>query len=361
MATPQNDITAINNYAGQYEKKIRTSIFTDLDIANDLDLITNLTAPRILPKYKANDGFRPYDVDVVDPDGQAGTFSKRTIVPHTGMKILRVIPEELRKTYLSEQLKANAKDYPGGFAEYFWEEQIKKQRSEINDNAYLGVNSEDVLAFDSGATYAVGDRVVFNKSYYSCVVVTTAGQSPQTHPAKWLKVNAGSIAKGPGVIIKEVYSSLPSRNKIATGTMDATNTFDKVTQFYLNLPEAIRNVNGIIRCSRGVYDNYNMSALAKFTNGTSFLDVVNGAGKIFGKAIIGSDGKWILQPASWMSGSKRLVVDIDKNLKMGTDLTSDFTGIGPLIPFVHGYTCKMQAILAYEIADLDVLFVNDQE
>ena len=51
---------------------------------------------------------------------------------------------------------------------------------------------------------------------------------------------------------------------------------------------------------------------------------------------------------------------MDKNLKMGTDLTTDFTGIGKMIEFVHGYTCKIQLILAYQIADLDILFVNDQ-
>jgi len=361
VATPQNDITAINNYVGQYAPQILTSIFTDLDIATDLNLITNLTAPRILPKYKANDGLRPFDVDVVDPDGSAGTFSKRTIDPRTGMKILRVVPEELRKTFLSEQLRANAVDYPGGFAQYFWDEQIKKQKSEINNNAYFGVDGQTIPGYDGGTAYTVGQRVLFtDKSYYQCVAVTTAGQSPSTNAPKWLKVNNSSIAKGLGVIISEEYAGLPARNKIATGTLDATNTFDKVTNFYLSLPEEIRNVGGVIRCSRSTYDNYNMSALAKFTNGTSFLDVVNGAGKIFGKAIIGSDGKWVLQPASWMSGSKRLIADVNKNLYMGTDMTSDFTSIGKLIEFVHGYTCKMQLILAYQIADLEILFVNDQ-
>ncbi|MCX6216475.1 hypothetical protein [Spirosoma sp.] len=360
MATPQNDITAINNYAGQYESRIRTSIFTDLDIANDLNLITNLTSARILPKYKANDGLRPYDPDVTEPDGTSGVFSKRNIEPRTGMKILKVVPEELRKTFLSEQLRANAKDYPGGFAQYFWDEQIKKQKAEINNNSYMGVDGQGVPAYDPSVSYTVGARMLFtDRSYYSCIVATTAAQTPVTHPAKWLKVNNSSITKGLGVIIAEEYAGLPTRNKIATGTLDATNTFDKVTNFYLSLPEEIRAAGGIIRCSQGTYDNYNMSALAKFQNGTSFLDVQN-AGKIIGKSILGSDGKFILKPASWMSGSKRLIADINQNLYMGTDLVSDLTGIGPMIPNIHGYSCKMQMILAYQIADLEILFVNDQ-
>lgn len=361
MATPQQDITAINNYAGQYATQITTSIFNDLDIANDLDLITNLTAPRKLPKYKANAGLRPFNVDVTTPDGQAGTMTQRTITPKTAMKILNVIPEELRKTYLSEQLKANARDYPAGFAQYFWEEQVNMIKAEINDNAYLGVNSEDVVAYNAGTAYNVGDRMFYaDNSFYSCLVATSAAQTPVSHPAKWLKVNGSSIAKGLGVIIAEEYAGLPSRNKIATGTIDATNAFDKVYAFYLGLPEAIRKKGGIIRCSQGLLDNYNQHALTKFTNGTSFLDIKNSNGQIIGKTVMGSDGKFMLQPASWMSGSKRLIVDINKNLKMGTDVTADFTSVTKVVEHVHGYYAKLQMILAYQIADLDVLFVNDQ-
>ncbi|GAB3956703.1 hypothetical protein GCM10028805_47390 [Spirosoma harenae] len=361
MATPQNDITAINNYAGQYANDIITSVFNDLDIANDLDLITNLTAPRKLGKYAANDGLRPFNVDVTTPDGQAGKLTQRTITPKTAMKILNVIPEELRKTFISEQLKAGARDYPGGFAQYFWEEQIKKIKAEINDNAYLGVDSEDILAYNAGTAYNVGDRMVFtDNSYYSCIVATSAGQTPLTHAAKWLKVNNSSICKGPGVIIAEEYSALPSRNKIATGSITSSNAFDKVGSFYLGLPEAIRKKGGIIRCSQGLYDDYNQHALSKFTAGTSFLDVRNAGGKIIGKDILNSDGKFTLQPASWMSGSRRLIADIDKNLKMGTDVTADFTSVTKVVEHVHGYYAKLQMILCYQIKDLDVLFVNDQ-
>lgn len=361
MATQtQQDITAINNYAGQYSKEIRLSVYNGLDILNDLNLITNLTAPRDMPKYKANEGFRPYNTNVRSPRGQAGKFSKRTITPRAGMKILTVIPEELRKTYLSEGLKANAKEYPSGFAQYFWEEQTNKLQEEINNNSYLGVDGDSIPAFDPGVAYAVGNRVQFDDSFYQAVAVTTAGQSPSTHTAKWLNVDSSSVSKGIGTIIAEEYAGLPARQKIATGTIDATNAFDKVTAFYLSIPEEYRNLGGIIRCSRSTYDNYNMSLLAKFTSGTSFMDVLDQTGKPIAKSIFGSDGKWVLQPHSWMSGSKRLIADIKKNLYSGTDMTSDYNSLGTQVPFVHGYDCKFQLILAFQIADLELLFVNDQ-
>jgi hypothetical protein len=31
-----------------------------------------------------------------------------------------------------------------------------------------------------------------------------------------------------------------------------------------------------------------------------------------------------------------------------------------MVPFIHGYDCKFQLILAFQIADLELLFVNDQ-
>ncbi|RIV20542.1 hypothetical protein DYU11_21085 [Fibrisoma montanum] len=360
--TQQNDITAIGNYAGTYERQIRLSVFNGLDIVNDLNVVRNLTAPRNLPKYAANDGFRPLDTSIVDPSGLAGKFSIRKLVPRVGMKIFRIVPEELRKTYLSEGLSPNAKEYPGGFAEYYWAEQIKKLQSEINDNSYNGIDSEDILPYDAGTAYTVGSTLLYDKDYFEVVTATTAGQTPVSHAAKFKNINNKAVAKGPGTIIKEVYATLPARNKIATGTIDRTNAFRKITDFYLGIPEEIRALGGIIRCSRGVYDDYCQNLLTTFTNGTDFMQVVDASGKkMSGMYIFGSDGLWILKPQSWMRGSRRLFTDVNRNLYVGTDQTADFNSLGQIVPFLHGYTTVMKMILAFNFADLDLLFVNDQE
>lgn len=359
--TTQTDISAIINYAGQYQKEIRLSVYNDLDIMQDLNLVTNLTSPRDMPKYKANAGWRPYNTDVTKPTGLSGAFSKRQLVPRTGMKILSVVPEELRKTYLSEQLRANAKDYPMGFSQYFWAEQTRMLKAEINNGSYLSVDGESIPAYNSATAYAVGDRIGFSdNNFYKAVAPTTAGQSPLTDANKWENCNVTSVAKGIGTIIAQEYAVLAARQKIATGLIDSTNAFDKVTAFYLGMPEEVRNLGGIIRCSRSTYDAYNMSLLAKFTSGTSFMDVLDQTSKPIAKTIYGSDGRWILKPASWMSGSKRLIADVEKNLYAGTDLTSDYSSLGNMVPTIHGYDCKFQAILAFQIADMDLLFVNDQ-
>lgn len=45
-------------------------------------------------------------------------------------------------------------------------------------------------AYSAGTAYAVGDQILFTetsgaKNYYRCTTATTAGQSPETHAAKW--------------------------------------------------------------------------------------------------------------------------------------------------------------------------------
>jgi len=354
--TPQNDITAIQNYAGTYERKIITQIVNGLDVANDLTVRRNLTAPVNLPKYSAAEGFRPVDTSIEEPDGPSGQFGIRKLIPRTGMKILKIVPEELRNTYLSDTLDPNAKEYPAGFAQYFWEAQIKKLQAEINNNCYFGVDSYDIVAFDPAASYTVGARFQYNKSFYQVVTATTAGQTPDTNAAKFKKINNASVAKGLGTIIAEEYAGLPTRNKITTGVLDQTNAFDKVTSFYMSLPEEIRPVGGLVYCSQSTYDKYSLHTLDKLKNGINDLKV---PGKV-GAAIFGSDGKWMLKPCTWMSGSARMIGTLDGNLNFGTNQTADFGSIGNIVPFLHGYRAIMKMVMAFQIADLEVLFVNDQ-
>ena len=352
-----NDITAINNYVGEYADDIIGSVVNGLDIVQDVDVIRNLTTPRILPKYVGNKGMRPLNTDVRSAKGKAGTFGKRTITPRTSMKILDVIPEELRKTYLGRDLRANQKEYPKGFAQYFWAEQTRTIQAEINDNAYFGVDSEDIAAYDGGTSYTVGQRMLYtDKSYYRCVSATSAGQTPESHAVKWVDCDNEVLAKGFGTIIAEEYSGMPSANKIATGTISATNCYDKVVDFYNAIPQAKKNLGGEIKCSYDVYQKYALALIAKFTNGTSAFEVPGTVNYY----IFGSGQKWVLKPCTWMGTSQRLIATQRQNMKMGTDLTSDLNSIGKVIEHIHGFNYKYQMILAYQFADLETVFLNDQ-
>jgi hypothetical protein len=353
----QTDIEMIKGYAGQNERTIVTQIVNDLDVAKDLEIRRNLKAPVTLNKFTAEDGFRPNDTSINEPAGKDGKMSKRKLTPRTGMKILKIVPEELRDTYISEFLDPNAKALPPEFGEYYWKAQFAKFGAEINNNCFYGVDSTDMDDYDATVTYQVGDQFIYNKSFWSVLQATTAGQTPISHPLKFRNINNAAVAKGPGTIIKEEYASMSFRNKITTGVLDDTNAFDKITKMYTSLPEEIRALGGEFNVSQATYDKYMLSALTKFTNGTSILQVPGEPGA----QIYGSGGKWMLKPRSWMSGSNRIFATLKGNLVMGTDQTSAFSSIGNIVPFLHGFYTIMKVILAFQFKDLEVLFVNDQE
>lgn len=359
MAT-QSNINAIAGYAGDYSAQIFEQVFQSLDIAKDVDLIQNLDVPLILPKYTANDGMRPFDSTITTPTGQAGSFSQRTITPRTSMKLLNIIPEELRGTYLARGLRANQQDYPLGFGQYFWSQQTKKIADEINRNAYFAVDPQTINPYNAGTAYTVGQQVVFNNGtnndYYQCVVNTTAGQSPTSTPASWININNRCQGAGFGTILAAEYGNLAATNKIATGAITDTNAFDKIVLMYQSMPAEKQALGGIFYVSYSVYQKYQNAVLAKFTNGTSFMQVPGSVSMY----VFGSANRWIIQPATWMGSSQRIIATQKENLKMGTDLLSDMNTIGKMVPHIHGYYCKFQLILAYQFVDLDLLYVNDQ-
>ncbi len=354
--TAVNDITAINNYAGQYRPQIITSIVNGLDVVQDLTVIRNLRAPRILPKYVGKKGLRPYDSNVTQPAGQHGTFSKRTIVPRTSMKIIRVLPEELRKTFLSEGLAANAKEYPGGFAQYFWDEQQKTLSAEINDEFYLSVDPEAINDYVPGNSYTVGQRVAFGTDFFECIVAATANQSPSANPEKWTNINGKCLGDGLGTIINAEYANLPAANKIATGLLTETNCYDKVTSFYMAMLPAHQKLGGTIYCSYNVYGKYLLALAEKYKNGTSMFQVP-GSVSLY---IFSSGNKWVLKPVTWMNGSQRLIGTQKENLYFGTDVTSDMDSIGKMVEDLHGASYIYKMIIAGQIADLSTLYLNDQ-
>lgn len=356
VAKTQSDITAIAGYAGEYAPKILQQVVQNLDIAQDVTVMTGLKTSETLTKYVANDGLRPYDSDVETPSGQAGSWSKRIIDPRTAMKILKIIPEEYRGTFLARTLAANAKDYPGGYAEFFWAVQAKKIADEINRNMYFGLDPQSILPFDPGVNYAVGARFTFDKNYFEVTTTTTAGQTPTSTPGSFKNINGRCLGAGFGTILANEYNSLPAGNKVATGVITDVNAFDKILSMYQAMPSEKQALGGTAFVSYNTYQKFNNSLLTKFNNGTSAFELPGRPGK----AIYGSNDQWNIKPCSWLGNSGRIIMTQKENLVMGTDLLSDITTIGKMIETIHGFLAKFQMILANQFTDFDLLYVNDQ-
>ena len=64
-------------------------------------------------------------------------------------------------------------------------------------------------------------------------------------------------------------------------------------------------------------------------------------------------------PSAFMNDSGRVALTPQNNMKMGTDLTSDFNKI-EIVRQIRLWQIAMHYVLGYQIADTEAIWVNDQ-
>ncbi|GAB2780452.1 hypothetical protein GCM10027275_24990 [Rhabdobacter roseus] len=357
------DIQAIAGYAGMYYQKIIREIMNGLDIANDLYLMRNVTAPRNLWGFDAAEGMRPLDYTVEDTNKGNGTFNSRKLEPEIAMKLLKIYPEELRDTFISEVLSEKAVDLPASFAAYFWAEHGKKVAAEINNNAYMGISAAGVAAFNPATVYTAGNKVRYTtsegKEYFEATATTQAGETPISHPGKWKNINAKCLAKGLGTLIAEEITANKLTNVSSTGAITQADSLDQIDgEMWADIPELVKNAPGGVTF---------LMSHAKYDLRVAKLRSLKNAGGFYTEAdidrykneIIDSHGRGKIKPVSWLHGSGRVIWTIDKNLVMGTN---QLPGANPFSRFIEGLQHTktiMKVITCYQIQDLRYMGVND--
>lgn len=361
----QLDTTAIQGYAGTHRPSILRNITNNLSISADVFVIRNLTATKNLWRFRANKGLRPNDTSVEDTSKSAGAFEVRSIVPKVYMKILKIIPEELRDTFFSEQLSPTAKEYPDGFKQYFWEEQSKEIADELELSVFDGVDKSSVAAFSAASTYAIGGKVAFDAGsgieYFEATAATTAGESPLTAPAKWDNINAKVLAKGLGTIIREERTAGKLAGRVTnTGAITASNALTVIDGTMWNgIPEKVKKAKGGVTfyVSHATYNARVAALRAQKANGTYYTEAEI---KELKTQIIDSDGRGTIKPCVWMGTSGMIIATVKDNLVMGCNELGDESTFGNTVPLLHGYKTILKNTLAFQIQDLSVLFTNDQ-
>lgn len=351
---PSTDVTAIAKWAGLYAKQMINQTLNGLDIMADVAVDRLVSRHgKLLPKFTAQGGMRPLNTNVEDNGRKERTFSGRKLFVFDGMKLFKIIPEDLRTSYLSDMLQPGAKDIP--FAQWVWEKEMEKLASEINDNAYLSkkVDAED---YDAGEAYVANtDYVVFGatEDIYKCITNAAAGESPLTHPAKWQLANQNvTLGDGFGTIIAAeiVAGNVPA---VATGAITNNNALTKFELMYNSMTVPHRNKGGIFRCAPDVFRAYIENERSVYTNTNT---AESGDGK---KYIYGSGKKWEIRECTWMGESGRVIATQFDNLQVGTNL-KDNPGLTNVVQTLHGYKAVAKFLFGMEIADLENLYVNDQ-
>lgn len=357
--TPTTEIAAIAKWAGLYSKQFLGQMLNGLDIYQDLAVDRMVSRHgKLLPKFTAQGGLRPLNTNIESNGAAERSWSGRKLFVYDAMKIFTIVPEDLIPSFQSDMLAPGAKEIP--FAQWVWMKEMEKLASEINDNFYFADYAGDATAYDSGTAYTYSAGTPTYKTFgdlsdiYKLLSTTTAGQSPATHPAKWLKVNASAIATGPGTIIaKEIAASTLSVVSAASGAITSSNYLDKEEAMFKSMTVAHRNKGGLVRLSPDLYKKRldHMKTAYPMELGKD-----SGDGKMY---VWGSGKKWEVRECSWMGSSQRIIMTQFDNMIIGTNIAAT-PGITKTVETLHGYKSVAKFLIGSEIADLENLYVNDQ-
>jgi hypothetical protein len=358
MSQVRTDIDAIKRYIEVYDKTLIHQMLNGLDVAKDLTVLRNVREPRTMKKMVVDPGVRRLNTSIHKAKG-GRTWTDRKLTPQGAMKIIDIIPEEVRESFMSSQLDPNAKDLP--FAQWVWQQEFTKIASEVNDNFYYSVNPETITAYAAGTVYEPGNLVYFNDIVYKMVDAdnTTAGQSPETHEAKWRDVDNEVICDGPDHIIEEELTSGGLLVAGTGGSFDDDTAYDAFLDMWAVIPEAHKNRGMVAHVSYDTQADLAINLNKLFGSGVGIGNVDVEEGKSF--KLKNTGGRLTIQPHTWMRDSSRIIMTLPGNPVLGMNQVGDANKVGKIVENLHGYEAIVKYMIGFQFRDTEVLYVNDQK
>lgn len=364
------DLSEISRYANQFQKKLIATLVNGLDIFSDIMVMPNVKTSMKLPKLTVGDGFRPYSGSTEFQSGDV-VYGDRELKVSAGKREILIDPEDYRNTYLSQILSAGsgAREKKIPFAQFLWDQVIKSTQREVNDEvAYFGFDKSDATAYSGAATYNAGDYITYTQNnvlhYFLCLSNTSAGESPDSAVAKWQKVTARAVVPGLKKVIEDEIIA-GNLAEITIGVIDnATNYAHESILSMFRAADVSYKKSGIItHCS------YTDWELLLDDLKTQFQYTVTDISRIMQNGMLPlplTEGKCFVKPATWLGSSRRLINEPlstiagkGANLHIGTDLMSDLNQIATK-ENLWTLEAGIKAVLGFQIADLDAIWVNDQ-
>jgi hypothetical protein len=300
------DVSKLRTYAGTFQKSLLTRLTNGLQVTQDCTLVPNVKVQMNSTKLIVDGQVKPYD-GVRDTLAKV-SYEPRALNVYIGQYDVDIDPLKYRETWMGEVMKpgVNPTDIP--FESYTWQAVMDDYASKINDNT------------------------VWN------------GRRDAT------KKTASALATGFGNIVKDEITN-GFITPVVTGSM-MTDTVAKVEAVYKSLPEKYRRMKMVVYCSYNVYSAYCENYADLFKNSPIYNQ--------FNQLVIRhSEGNAVLKPVTWMSGSQRIIITPQSNMKVGTDLLSDGQKI-ITNPKLYGVEAGILMAIGFQIEDLEPLAVNDQ-
>lgn len=367
------DLSAITSYAANNQAALISTLVNGLDIANDVMVMPGVKNKIPMPKLKVGNGARPYS-GKQEFKVKSMKYSDRFLEVKVGKRDLQIDPEDYMLTYLAWQnspgSSAAKKDIP--FAEFMWDQVIKAYQRELNDEtAYKGFDGSATAAYGAGTVYNPGDRMKFATAtdnpnavldWWQCVTLTTAGQSPDTHPAKWLNVTARAIAPG---IESYILAGITSTEiaPVASGAITSTagvaiTAFKKMHRAFT---AAYKNAGTITSCS------YTDFELLLDDLGDKYKNIKDDASANGFLVMPETNRMNIVKPATWLGSSRRLITGPvvagearQQNIYMGTDLITDAGALVVKDTELWTLNAGLKTRIGFQIQDIEAIKVGDQ-
>ncbi len=359
------DVSALTGYAQAMQRPLISTLVNAMDIKDDILFQPGVKNSMPLTKLRVGKGFKPYTGTFVSEDN-AVKYTDRILTVKVGQRDILIDPEDYRAKYLAWQAglgaAANNKENQIPFAQYLWNQIVIELAAEVNDQtAFFGFDYTAVAAYGAGTVYNPGDRMYYTQNgvvkYFENLVTTTAGQNPDTNPTKWNDVSAGAVSPG----IKSYLGAVTGSNAVATGAItDGTTGLSKSTTLYQSIGGQFRKTPMVMHCS--------------FTD-SDFISngILNTYGKYTMDDLKTEDGyylplsnkKCLIKPATWLSGSRRLMLEPcdasgrGQNLIMGVDLLSDLNQI-EVVKQAYKLQLAIKFALGFQIQDVSAIWINDQ-
>lgn len=354
--TPATDISALQGYIAKYDKKLINQMLNGLDFVKDLTVLRDVREPLTMAKMVVDEGVRRHDLDIETAKG-GRAWSERILTPYLGMKIIKIIPEEVRQSFMSSLLDPNATDLT--FAQWVWTQEFAKIAAELNDNFYRSTRPT-VTAWNAASTYAANahmkytDGVIYKNISGS---TTTAGESPVSAAAKWQDVDNKVIFDGPNAVITTAIAS-EGLSAVGTGTYDETDAYAYIKDMWENVTEAHKNGGMVAYVSYDAAADIaeNVNSLFGSGKGIGGVDVEEGREFI----LKNTGGRLRIKPCTWMVDSRRIIITKPGNAVVGLNQASDSQKVGKMVDTLHGYRAIVKFMMGFQFRDLEVLYVNDQ-
>lgn len=354
--TVSPDLSKLAAYAGKYKKELSRRLVTGMSIAKDITLVPNIKHALNLTRLKINNGPKPY-TGVFESAGNDLEYSGRVLSVEPFQRDITIHPAKYRTSYLGEERgpgeNVNNKKIP--FAQFTNEAIIDENASILStQTGWSGLGKAAFAEFNPATAYAVGALIFFKVTplstfYFKVIAVTTAGQTPISHPAKFEDANALAICIGLEARLVEGRANQDIKRIVATGSV-LTDTYNKMTQVY-RAHDTVTKANRqlFMYCSVNSYESFtdDFEDIRKYTSpdgNTLYLPK--------------TDKRCILKPVDWMRESQKLICTTKANLLMGTDLLSDLATMG-VKEQMYTVDLGITGVLGFNYQDGDEITMND--